>query len=238
MDSTNKSNGKVRTFLRTERDKLRPMTWNQRFSYLWEYYKFPAMLTAFVLFFVIWIAVAMISGLSQDPRLYCYLSTGTEDPCTEWFDEYEQSRGYGKHELVKVTSGRYASENAALYGTGYTFNMSYAADLTAHTIDTIICDQYTLDYLLQTETLDDLSTTLNGTAAEMASDDLVWCEFDAENAQEGEIAYTPGYYALDISDTALGRQIDCGNGVYFTVIHIDERLDEVQAFLEYILAQK
>ena len=237
MDNSKRGTGKIRTFLRTERDKLRPMTWNQRFSYLWEYYKFPAMLTAFVLFFVIWIAIAMITGLSQEPRLYCYLSTGTEDSCTEWFDRYEQSRDYGKRELVQVTSGHTASEAALLYGTAYTFNLVYAADLTAQTVDVVICDQETLDYLLQTQTLNDLSTALNGAAAKMAQEDLIWCEFDPETAQEGEIEYTPGYYALDIADTPLGRQIDCGNGVYFTMVNIDERPEEVQAFLEYILTE-
>lgn len=235
MENREKKRGKLGTFLRTEREKLRPMSGSERVSYLWEYYKLPILLAAFILIFIIGLVTAIVSGLSRDPQLYVYLSTGTEDACTAWFDGYEESRGYTGHELVQVSSGRAAGENASLYGAGYTFNLQYTADLTAHTIDVVLCDQETLDYLLQTETLADLSTALNGDAAQRAPDDLVWCAFDPAAAQPDDTEYTPGYFALDISDTPFGRQIDCGNGVYFTVVAIDERPEEIQAFLDYIL---
>lgn len=221
-------NGKLKTFLRTERDKLRPMTKKERRQYLWEYYKLPALLTVVILFFAVWILTAMIGGWMTKPSLYCIVSTGSETSCEDYFLGYDTYRGFGKHRQVDVNSGHTYGENDA---GDYSYQMVYSAALTNNTADTVICNQATLDYLLQTDSLSDLSVSLTGSAAELASSRLV---YSAPNGTE-TVTYTAGTYAVDITDTQLGREIANGGSVYFTIPSSCTRTEEVQTLLAYIL---
>lgn len=145
--------------LTAEIEKVRSLPKEQRFDYLWTYYKTPlfiAIAGIVLAWMVISFAVSAFMGtfFPKEPISIAIAAHTWEDAAVEaWLDDCKEAIGYDeKEEDLQILTSTGSSE----YNDS--FNISCTLWLAAGQPDIFLCNQPTLDYLLGQQVLIDLST--------------------------------------------------------------------------------
>lgn len=157
----------------SEKDKLKNMSWHDRFWYIWEYYKFHIIAAVVVVVLAVNLGSAFYNS-TFDTVLHCiYLNSRAETevnpaPLEQDFGAY---LGLGKKELI-TTEISYISfdDNATDYS--YAAMAKVTALVAAHDLDIIIGDQEAIDHYASLNGFLNLEESLSPDVLKLVSDRL------------------------------------------------------------------
>lgn len=217
-----------RDWLAGEREKLAPMTWGERGSYLWMYYKLYFLALA-VLLLVGGTTVVHLATTPADNWFFAAMVNTTTDlgQGSDFYQGFAQYAGYDlKEKNLLIEDSIYCQPGEQTMGsTYYELLVSY---LDSGTLDVAVMGQEDLVALGETGRLMDLENERTQALAAAYPDRLVYC-----TSQEGEEIPV----GIDLSDTPLGREAyggDCVLGVSAQPAHPDQ----VAVFLAYLLEEE
>lgn len=174
--------------LREEIKKVKALPKEQRFDYLWTYYKLTAFLILaglILAWMLISFSVSAFMGtfFPEDPISVAVVTqTWDDNGLNRWVADCKEAIGYNEkeEELTLLTSTGPSRYNDS-------FNISCTLWLSAGQPDIFLCSRDALDYLLEQQVLTDLSQLLPEAAPETYWLDITGCRF-AEAAGIGEDA--------------------------------------------------
>lgn len=193
--------------LAAEIEKVKALPKEQRFDYLWTYYKltlFIGLACIILAWMVISFAVSAFMGtfFPEDPISIAVVSQTWDDAgLQDWAEDCKEAIGYNEktEELTILTSTGPSQYNDS-------FNISCTLWLTAGQPDLFLCNKSTLDYLLEQQVLLDLSTLLP-LDPQTYWLDITGCDFAAA-AGTGE---EPLYLCMYQNGSGLTRAVDIVN---------------------------
>ena len=218
------------TWLQNEAKKLRPMTWKKRLEYFRMYYLVPVSITVVALFFTIWGITTIIINSGREDKLYIHLANSTLSSYDDWLAQYEQARGYTDEQYAVISQGQYAPGNEA-------FTYSASVYSVAKSLDVLICDDETLEPMLKMGLAQEVPPVLNADTAALTQDRIGSVDILKEATYGDETEQIKGAYYLDISGTIFAGTLDMDKA-YLLISVNTPRLDEVNAFIQYVLTQE
>lgn len=152
----------MKKWLRTEWEKLAPMTWKQRWEYIWEYYKLALIAAAVLIVFT----VSMVrSGLYQQKKLLIsgifINTTTTEEGYAFVKEDYWTHCGADsetRSELIEVRNIAYNAEQPTAMDANAV--MTVDAMIAVGDLDYIICDRTAAEFYGRQEYCHDLAQKL------------------------------------------------------------------------------
>ena len=152
----------MKKWLRTEWEKLAPMTWKQRWEYIWEYYKLALIAAAVLIVFT----VSMVrSGLYQQKKLLIsgifINTTTTEEGYAFVKEDYWTHCGADsetRSELIEVRNISYNAEQPTAMDANAV--MTVDAMIAVGDLDYIICDRTAAEFYGRQEYCHDLAQKL------------------------------------------------------------------------------
>lgn len=210
-----------------ELEKLRAMSWKDRFWYIGAYYKFH-ILAVFVALFV---ASAVGTALYQstfDTALYCFfLNSRGEQPvnAAPLEEDFAAYLNLGKKDEIITESGFISFDDAASE-YAYAMMAKISALVMAHDLDVVIADPMCIDHYASLDAFLDLETFLPAEFLDETGARLYY----AETGTGGETAV-----ALDLSGTAFAQASGLQQDPpLLSIISGSQRQDNVLALIEYI----
>lgn len=207
---------------------LKDMTWKERLDYLWEYYKWVAILAGIVVVIV----ASVISGIVQNSKTLLYSGItvnvsiseeGTTYLTDTLFAKLEGKEGKDKIEL----SPMYINLEAGAYTETATANVTKLISMiSVGDVDYLLLDAYALQYCGNSGAFAPLENTLS---QEM----LAKFEGKIVTIQDEQSEYQA---AIDISDLPfVKKHITSKDKVYIAFPGNTERSAQNEAFLEYLM---
>lgn len=152
----------MKKWLRAEWEKLAPMTWKQRWEYIWEYYKLALIAAAVLIVFT----VSMVrSGLYQQKKLLIsgifINTTTTEEGYAFVKEDYWEHCGADsetRSELIEVRNIAYNAEQPTAMDANAV--MTVDAMIAVGDLDYIICDRTAAEFYGRQEYCHDLAQKL------------------------------------------------------------------------------
>lgn len=152
----------MKKWLRAEWEKLAPMTWKQRWEYIWEYYKLALIAAAVLIVFT----VSMVrSSLYQQKKLLIsgifINTTTTEEGYTFVKEDYWAHCGADsetRSELIEVRNIAYNAEQPTAMDANAV--MTVDAMIAVGDLDYIICDRTAAEFYGRQEYCHDLAQKL------------------------------------------------------------------------------
>lgn len=152
----------MKKWLRTEWEKLAPMTWKQRWEYIWDYYKLALIAAAVLIVFT----VSMVrSGLYQQKKLLIsgifINTTTTEEGYAFVKEDYWTHCGADsetRSELIEVRNIAYNAEQPTAMDANAV--MTVDAMIAVGDLDYIICDRTAAEFYGRQEYCHDLAQKL------------------------------------------------------------------------------
>lgn len=152
----------MKKWLRAEWEKLAPMTWKQRWEYIWEYYKLALIAAAVLIVFT----VSMVrSGLYQQKKLLIsgifINTTTTEEGYAFVKEDYWTHCGADsetRSELIEVRNISYNAEQPTAMDANAV--MTVDAMIAVGDLDYIICDRTAAEFYGRQEYCHDLAQKL------------------------------------------------------------------------------
>lgn len=152
----------MKKWLRAEWEKLAPMTWKQRWEYIWEYYKLALIAAAVLIVFT----VSMVrSGLYQQKKLLIsgifINTTTTEEGYAFVKEDYWTHCGADsetRSELIEVRNIAYNAEQPTAMDANAV--MTVDAMIAVGDLDYIICDRTAAEFYGRQEYCHDLAQKL------------------------------------------------------------------------------
>lgn len=225
-----------KNFFKTEGEKLKKMTFNEKVKYIWEYYKIHIILTAIFIFLAVSLGQIVYRNIKYDSIFHCamvnnMLSVDQEEYIIEEFGNYLNIDK--EHETLTFDSGyMFMWDNSSFSDTNYTSRMKVASALAAQVIDIFVADKTYIISAAPESQLYDLKEVLPE---------------DIYAAVEDKLFYTAGEdgveraYAVDLSSSPYTYINDSKNGVlyqeppYYAIVINTEHLDTSIEFLKFIL---
>jgi len=191
--------------LSSEMEKIKALPKEQRFDYIWTYYKTTILIGGaclVVAWMVISFAVSAFMGtfFPEDPISMALVCPTWDDAgLNTWVEGCKEAIGYNEktEELTILTSTGPSQYNDS-------FNISCTLWLTAGQPDIFLCSQAALDYLLEQQVLLDLTTVLPLEGEEIYWLDITGCGFSEAAGVGGE----PLYLCMYQNGSGLERAAD------------------------------
>lgn len=207
---------------------LKDMTWKERLDYLWEYYKWVAILAGIAVVIV----ASVISGIVRNSKnLLCggiavnvsVTEEGTAYLTDGWFAKLEGTEGKDKIELTPM----YINLEAGAYSETATANVTKLISMiSVGDVDYLLLDAYALQYCGSSGAFAPLENTLS---QEM----LAKFEGKIVTIQDEKSEYQA---AIDISELPfVKKHITSKDKVYIAFPGNTERSAQNEAFLEYLM---
>ncbi len=226
----------IKNFFKTEGEKLKKMTFSEKLSYIWSYYKVPIIITIGFIVLAVSLGKVVYRNIKYDSVFHCamvnnMLSIAQEEYIIEEFGNYLNIDK--EHETITFDSGyMFMWDNSSFSDTNYTSRMKVASALAAQVIDIFVADKTYIISAAPESQLYDLKEVLPA---------------DIYAAVEDKLFYTAGEdgveraYAVDLSSSPYTYNNDRENGVlyqeppYYAIVINTEHLESSIEFLKFIL---
>ena len=188
-------------------ETIKSLHGTKRLEYIWDYYRYRIAAAIVVVIIAVVAANMLIEG-QRHYRLDIFAVLNTEDDCSSWFKDFEKSlTSDGTGGRIQVNYDQPFDYDNRYY---YVQELEVMTTVSSYRIDAAICNEDMYSYLLainacarMDEVLDSQTfkkLTGNGSLKE----DLAGLQAD-ENGNINTADGIPGYYGIDISDTAFGQ---------------------------------
>lgn len=210
--------------LRTELAKLKQMSWSNRISHIWEYYKLTFIVIVVLIAATVSLVQAQIEAKKDMIISGAFINSATTEKGYDYLsDDYWGFKGSDKNRRIAITTciqltdkkGNFTSDSAQNVSKIDTF-------IVGQVHDYYILDQHALSFLDDREYLLDLSTVLSEDQMDVWKDRLVY------NKQNICIA-------IDLTDSKFVKEFGLSCTSYFSGVCNGQNLEEIPAFLEYII---
>ena len=226
----------IRNFFKTEGEKLKKMTFKEKLSYIWSYYKVTIIITIGFIALAVSLGKVVYRNIKYDSVFHCamvnnMLSIAQEEYIREEFGNYINIDK--EHETLTFDSGYMFMWDSSSYSdTNYTSRMKVASALAAQVIDIFVADKTYMISAAPEGQLYDLKEVLPA---------------DIYAAVEDKLFYTAGEdgveraYAVDLSSSRYTYINDPENGIlypeppYYGIVINTEHLETSIEFLKFIL---
>lgn len=227
---------RIKNYFKTEGEKLKKMTFSEKLSYIWSYYKVHILITIGFIVLAVSLGKVIYRNIKYDSVFHCamvnnMLSIAQEEYIIEEFGNYLNIDK--EHETITFDSGyMFMWENSSFSDTNYTSRMKVASALAAQVIDIFVADKTYMISAAPEGQLYDLKEVLPA---------------DIYAAIEDKLFYTAGEdgveraYAIDLSSSPYTYKNDRENGIlyqeppYYGIVINTEHLDSAIEFLKFIL---
>lgn len=224
LKDTIKKNGKE------EGQKLKNMSWKDRFWYIWEYYKVH-FLGLIIFCLVIYLIGTILYNQTFEDRLY-YAVINNASPSSTDFEsfnqEFKDAMGYGKKDRVTGDSSVFLNFDDAGSQTDYAYMVKISAMVSGRELDMIITDESTFKHYAASDAFLNLEEVLPEDLQEQLQDQILY----AANGSGEEIPC-----GLNISNTRFPEAtgVSITPNCYMGIVSNTARLDTVIAWIRFIL---
>lgn len=225
-----KKENRLTEFFHTEGAKLKKMTFSQKISYIWEYYKLHIIITTAAILLLVSIGRVIYRNIKYESIFSCamvnsLLSSSEENYIIEEFGNYINIDK--EHETLTFDSGYIFMWNNSSYSdTNYTSRMKVASALAARNIDIFLADEtYIVSAALETQ-LYDLSEVLPEDIYRQVEDYLFYTE-----GEDGE----KHAYAVNLSTSPLTETVLYQEPPYYAIVVNTQHFDTAIEFLKFAL---
>ncbi len=223
---------------------FRSLHGRDRVRWIWDYYKFPIIVTVFAIIAACNIIHIVIEG--QKPRrLEVTVVLNTDDYCQDWFHGFARELSAdGVPGEVDVNYDQPFDYSNMYY---YVMEMEVMTTVSSQQMDVAVCGEDMYSYLLAINACLPLDEALPPEMRERLSDRLVFStanlQYDENNQVDWE-AGIDGYYALDLEGTPFeltynqpGTYDEDPGPLYAVVISNTEHLEDSFALLDALTAE-
>ncbi|MBO5867529.1 MAG: hypothetical protein J6Q54_01315 [Oscillospiraceae bacterium] len=214
-------------------EDIKPMTFSEKVDHIWTYYKEYIGVVALLLFVLIGLVSSMVNNLMTDTVLagaminvtcsqeaYDYIST-----------DYEEVLGLTGHREVRLEYTYFQDMEANTNEEDYYAAMGIIAEVAAKKLDYLVMDKVSMGYYAGQEVYMDLSRVF--TEEELADFAerglLIYCMEEEEKI--------PWPAAIKINDLPyIQDNLTVQNEVYLAFAGSSDKVEELRAFWEYLLA--
>lgn len=237
MMNKNKKHSSFRKELLQDWDTIKKLKGKKKIDFLWDYYKWPAIVCLSVIIIVIIFAQILWEG--QKPcRLRVCVVLNTEEDCSFWFYNFtEKLQSDQKPGAVDVNLDQPFDYDNRYY---YVQEMEVQATVSSRRMDVAICGEDMYHFLLSLNACLPLDQSLSEDFASFLSGEgkLI---YDTANLTEDENGNVdpkdgiPGYYAIDLSDTEFSAQYNNSEPfepLYAVIISNTEHLNDSETLLK------
>ncbi len=211
----------------SELEKLKAMSWKDRFWYIGAYYKFH-ILAVFVALFVVSAVGTALYQSTFETALYCFFLNSRGELPVDTAPLEEEFAAYldlGKKEEIITESG-FISFDQAASEYAYAMMAKISALVMAHDLDVVIADPMCIDHYASLDAFLDLETFLPAEVLEEAGARLYYAE--TGTGEEAAVA-------LDLSGTAFAQASGLQQDPpLLSIISGSQRQDNALALIEYI----
>ncbi|MCR5743483.1 MAG: hypothetical protein K6F92_07185 [Lachnospiraceae bacterium] len=211
-----------------EKKKLSAMTWEERFSYIWSYYKVPILLGTFIIIVLIYL-INVFATRKDTMLMGVIIGDGATNKAAV---EVELARylGLDQKQQVDIQQGIYLTHG---YSTGVnTGNMGGASQIMAYIatreLDFYIASEDGLNYMISNKISKDLQTYLPADIYEELSDRIVTDEEGRATAID--ITGTPLYEKLGLHSNTMEK-------AYVGFCTLSGHEEQVQGLIRWIYEQ-
>lgn len=212
---------------------LAPMTWEERFAHLWEYYRFTALVIVSAIVLSISLVVSIVHNSRQEV-LFAGATvnvTVTEEGSTKLSEDlFALFEGENKkYQLAELQTGTGYVEGEPNMTQVYAELMRVLAQISAGDLDYLLVDEDGLEYFLGAQVPDDIRKLVAEEYFATLSDRIVMGEVE-------DVGKAPA--AISIGDTEFAKSCTRkGDGLYLIFPGNTERTARVETFIRYILGQ-
>lgn len=221
---------RIGNWLRKEYQKLKPMTGKQRLEYFKMYYLIPCIITLFIGTLTIAGVATVIANSDNEVKLYVHVAGLVETSYAQWVDNYEADRGYNENQSIRMTQGQFSADNAM-------FTQSVNVFAATQSLDVLICDDNSLEPMINMGLTQDLSGILDADTTAMADDKLCYAELPVMDHDGNVVEMLTGHYYIDITGSTLAQTLNIQGNAYLLACINTPRPEEFNEFVRYVLNQ-
>lgn len=211
------------------KDAVKDMTWRERIDYIWTYYNVHIIITVSVVALVI----AFLSAVLAPKKQVVFGGTTVNVTLSEEGKQYLTQQLFAPMGGTDPAKQEIFCQESTLGQTGYGDTtgaeiMTLVGDIAAQSLDYIIMDELSMEYLSRGGWFGDVTAELTPGQLEIFADKLYTIQ-----TEEGEIKPV----AIDITDLPLVR--DCAikaKKVYLVLPGNTERAEKTDEFVDWLLA--
>lgn len=219
-------------FFRAEWEKIRHLSFKDKLSYIWEYYKVHILAISFLIFMVISVSVGIYNNRKGGEVVFGIGVVNDTNVSDDFSDELAANFGeylgltYGDQQVKVLTSYTVSDEPNEYQAV---LNTVIFLDATAGDLDAVICQREVLEYFPpEQEPWLDLSTVLDAETLEALSDRIFYRK-DADGKE-----FPCGIY---LTDNTVGTEVSLTLkepilAVIGSALHTDYMDDLVDYILE------
>lgn len=211
------------------KDAMKDMTWRERIDYIWTYYNVHIIITVSVVALVI----AFLSAVLAPKKQVVFGGTTVNVTLSEEGKQYLTQQLFAPMGGTDPAKQEIFCQESTLGQTGYGDTtgaeiMTLVGDIAAQSLDYIIMDELSMEYLSRGGWFGDVTAELTPGQLEIFADNLYTIQ-----TEEGEIKLV----AIDITDLPFVR--DCAikaKKVYLVLPGNTERAEKTDEFVDWLLA--
>lgn len=211
------------------KDAMKDMTWRERIDYIWTYYNVHIIITVSVVALVI----AFLSAVLAPKKQVVFGGTTVNVTLSEEGKQYLTQQLFAPMGGTDPAKQEIFCQESTLGQTGYGDTtgaeiMTLVGDIAAQSLDYIIMDELSMEYLSRGGWFGDVTAELTPGQLEIFADKLYTVQ-----TEEGEIKPV----AIDITDLPFVR--DCAikaKKVYLVLPGNTERAEKTDEFVDWLLA--
>ena len=212
---------------------LAPMTWEERFDHLWEYYRFTALVVVSAIVIGISLIVSFIRYQNEEVLFagatvnVTVSEEGLAQLNGDLFQIFEGENE--KRQIVELQTGTGYIEGEPNMSQVYMELMRVVSQMTAKDLDYLLTDEDGLEYFIGAQAPDDIRKLVSEEFFETLGDRIVMGKME----EVGEVPL-----AISISDTEFAKFCTRkGEGLYLMFPGNTERTARIETFIQYILGQ-
>ena len=211
------------------KDAVKDMTWRERIDYIWTYYNVHIIITVSVVALVI----AFLSAVLAPKKQVVFGGTTVNVTLSEEGKQYLTQQLFAPMGGTDPAKQEIFCQESTLGQTDYGDTtgaeiMTLVGDIAAQSLDYIIMDELSMEYLSRGGWFGDVTAELTPGQLEIFADNLYTIQ-----TEEGEIKLV----AIDITDLPFVR--DCAikaKKVYLVLPGNTERAEKTDEFVDWLLA--
>lgn len=212
---------------------LAPMTWEERFDHLWEYYRFTALVVVSAIVIGISLIVAFIQYKNEEilfAGATVNVTVSEEGLAQLSGDLFEIFEGENeKRQIVELQTGTAYVEGEPNMTQVYAELMRVVSQITAKDLDYLLLDEDGLEYFIGAQAPADIRNLISEEYFATLGDRIVMGDSE-------EFGNAP--LAISISNTEFAKSCTRkGEGLYLIFPGNTERTARIEAFIQYILGQ-
>lgn len=214
---------------RTEKQKLKDMSFQDKLWYIWEYYKFH-LLGVLIGIGILWVIGTSIYRSTFESQLYCvYINNRSEqelntDILSVDFHDY---MGFSKKQLIN-TEASYISYGDDTTEYSYASMAKISALVASRELDVMISDETNFEHYGTLGAFSNLEELLPGDVLELVKDNLYYA-----TSEEG-VTYAAG---IHLEDTRFAQDSHLAmSPCLLGVINNSRNIDNCIALIRYIFA--